>query len=79
MSFPIRCFSCGKNVASLEIRYNKLIQSGSSPKEALDTLGLSRYCCRRMFLGHVDITDQLLLFPKDNPNPSGTKVENPRE
>ena len=27
----------------------------TSEKRALDELGLKRYCCRRHFLGHVDI------------------------
>ena len=27
--------------------------------EALETLGMSRYCCRRMFLGHVDLIEKL--------------------
>jgi DNA-directed RNA polymerase I, II, and III subunit RPABC5 len=27
----------------------------TAEKRALDEIGLHRYCCRRMFLGHVDI------------------------
>jgi DNA-directed RNA polymerase subunit N (RpoN/RPB10) len=79
MSFPIRCFTCNKVVASFEQKYNDLIVSGSSPKEALDIIGMTRYCCRRMFLGYVNIIDQLLLIPKDIPNPSEKKLENTRE
>ncbi|MEM4623224.1 MAG: DNA-directed RNA polymerase subunit N, partial [Desulfurococcaceae archaeon] len=30
----------------------------------LDELGVKRYCCRRMFLSHVEIADELLHFPK---------------
>jgi DNA-directed RNA polymerase subunit N (RpoN/RPB10) len=79
MSFPVRCFTCNKVIGRFEQKYNDLIDSGSSPKDALDTIGMARYCCRRMFLGHVNIIDQLLLVPKDIPNPSEKKVENPRE
>ena len=29
-------------------------------RDALDELGLHRYCCRRMVLTHVDLIDKLL-------------------
>jgi DNA-directed RNA polymerase subunit N (RpoN/RPB10) len=79
MSFPVRCFTCGKVVGRFEEKYFSLIDSGSSPKEALDTIGMTRYCCRRMFLGHVNIIDKLLLVPKDIASPSGKKPENQGE
>jgi DNA-directed RNA polymerase subunit N len=28
----------------------------------LDSLGVKRYCCRRMLLSHVDIIDEILKF-----------------
>lgn len=33
-----------------------------SCREALDELGLSRYCCRRMLLTHVDLIEKLLQY-----------------
>lgn len=33
---------------------------------ALDALGIKRYCCRRMFLTHVDLADRLLLYEKSS-------------
>lgn len=65
MSFPVRCFNCNKVIGKYEQKYNNLIDSGLSQKETLDRLGMNRYCCRRMFLGHINIIDGLLLFPKD--------------
>lgn len=79
MAFPVRCFTCNKIIGRFEEKYNDLIDSGSSQKEALDAIGMTRYCCRRMFLGHVNIIDQLLLIPKDIPGHSEKKIENPRE
>ena len=31
-------------------------------REALDTLGCKRYCCRRMILTHVDLIVKLLNY-----------------
>jgi hypothetical protein len=41
--------------------------SGSGEKltwcrEALDKLGLKRYCCRRMVLTHIDLIEKLLRY-----------------
>jgi DNA-directed RNA polymerase subunit N len=30
----------------------------------LDELGVERYCCRRMFVSHVDITQSVLRYPR---------------
>lgn len=65
MAFPVRCFTCNKVIGRYEEKYNNLVDSGLSKKEVLDTLGMTRYCCRRVFLGHVNIIDQLLLIPND--------------
>jgi hypothetical protein len=31
-------------------------------RQAMDDLGLKRYCCRRMILTHVDLIDKLLAY-----------------
>ena len=45
--------------SDLDIEYVKITEDGSIKKsiegEALDELGLHRYCCRRIFLGNVHL------------------------
>jgi DNA-directed RNA polymerase subunit N (RpoN/RPB10) len=58
---PVRCFICGKVIAS---QYQKYLQlcGEMTPKEAMDVLKVNRWCCRRMFLTNVDIPDQVLTY-----------------
>ncbi|GAA6026684.1 hypothetical protein JCM8202_002370 [Rhodotorula sphaerocarpa] len=60
MIVPVRCFSCGKVVGDRWTTYLQLLESGHNEGEALDGLGLKRYCCRRMILTHVDLIEKLL-------------------
>ncbi|MEO2241178.1 MAG: DNA-directed RNA polymerase subunit N [Euryarchaeota archaeon] len=62
MIIPIRCFTCGRPIAHLWEKYVELVEEGKSPKEALDELGIHRYCCRRMFLSHVDLLKESLPY-----------------
>lgn len=43
--------------------YLDLLQSDYSEGDALDALGLKRYCCRRMVLTHVDLIEKLVCVP----------------
>ena len=61
---PIRCFSCGKPVAHLWERYKERVEKGEEKKKVLDELGLKRYCCRALFLGHVDLLDSIAQYKK---------------
>jgi len=76
MIIPIKCFTCGKVLASKynyylkEVRKKKMENGEDLEKvkyltssnmlksvegEVLDALGLTKMCCRRHFLTHVDI------------------------
>ena len=57
MIIPIRCLSCGKPVGHLYEEYKERLDKGESAKKVLDVLGLDRYCCRGLFLGHVNLID----------------------
>ena len=54
MSVPVRCYTCGKILACFEEPYAEKLESGSSRKEALDSLGLTRDCCRNIMMSTVD-------------------------
>ena len=62
MIIPVRCFTCGKVVGNKWESYLSHVQHGKSEMEALDALGLRRYCCRRMLLTHVDLIEKLLVY-----------------
>lgn len=70
---PVRCFTCNKVIANKEEKYKSMLKQGLKKKEVLDLLNMNRYCCRRMFLGHVDITDQLLHYSNDINNKNNNK------
>ena len=63
MIIPIRCLSCGKPVAHLWEEFQEKIKA-EEKKKVLDELGLERYCCRALFMGHIDLIDTVMQFKK---------------
>ncbi len=57
MIIPIRCYSCGKPIAQLWEEFKEKTEKGEDAKKVMDSLGLERYCCRSVFMGHVDLID----------------------
>ncbi len=64
MLVPVRCFTCGMLVADKFGEYqNKIEQeTGKSPEEILDELGVERYCCRIILLTTVETIQQVIPF-----------------
>jgi DNA-directed RNA polymerase subunit N len=62
MIIPVRCFTCGKLIGDVWEEFARRVKTGENPDEVLDSLGIKRYCCRRMLLSHVDIIDEVLRF-----------------
>lgn len=60
---PVRCYTCNDVIAHKSEAYDKLIHSGKKGKEVFDALGIDRMCCRRMFLGYVNLYDDLIKYP----------------
>jgi len=62
MIIPIRCFTCGHVIGALYDQYKMRLEAGEDPKAILDSFGLTRYCCRRMIISHVDLIDEIMPF-----------------
>ncbi len=64
MIIPMRCFSCGKPIAHLFEKFKDRVEKGENPKKVLDELGVDRYCCRAVFIGHADLLELISKFKK---------------
>jgi len=62
MLVPIRCFTCGNLIADKFEDYQTKVKSGEKPSKVLDSLGIERYCCRRMLLTSVETIQQIIPF-----------------
>ena len=65
MLIPVRCWSCGKVIAHKYQEYQDALAEGKDAGEVLDDLGFNLYCCRRMFVGHIDLIDEVAPFSID--------------
>jgi DNA-directed RNA polymerase subunit N len=54
--------SCGKPLAGLWEKYKERVSAGESPGAVLDDLGITRYCCRTLFLTHRDVLEKVGRF-----------------
>ena len=59
---PVRCITCGKPIGHLWESYVKRTKSGEDAGKVMDGLGLKRYCCRQVFMGHVDLLKEISAF-----------------
>jgi len=64
MIIPIRCFSCGNPIGHLWEDFKERSENGEVTKDILDSFKLDRYCCRAVFVGHVDLIDVSAQFKK---------------
>lgn len=62
MIIPVRCLTCGKPIGHLYEEYKKRVESGEESGKVLDSLGVKRFCCRQLFLGHVDLLKEIAQF-----------------
>jgi DNA-directed RNA polymerase subunit N len=59
MQFPVRCLSCGKVIGDKWEDFQERVEDGEDKGEVLDDLGVEKYCCRTVFLTHVDSIDEV--------------------
>ena len=62
MSYPIRCFTCGALIGDKFAEFEKRVKAGEDAAQVLDLLGIKRYCCRRMLLTSVDLSDDIIPY-----------------
>ena len=66
MIIPIRCFSCGAVIADKYEKFKERTKK-ENPKKVLDSLGIERYCCRRMILSQADFIEEVIRFETRGP------------
>ncbi|RLF11449.1 MAG: DNA-directed RNA polymerase subunit N [Thermoprotei archaeon] len=64
MIIPVRCFTCGRPIGHLWEEFSRRVKEGEAPGKVLDDLGVTRYCCRRMLISHIEAIDEVLKFKR---------------
>jgi len=65
MIIPVRCFTCGKVIGDKWEEFKERAQEGQEDhQDVLDELGITKYCCRTVFLTHVDMLDDVAEYKK---------------
>ena len=62
MLVPVRCFSCNKVIGGSYEEFIERKEKGENPAEIMNDLGIKRYCCRKIFVSHLDLIDELLPY-----------------
>jgi DNA-directed RNA polymerase subunit N len=62
MIVPVRCFTCGKVIGDSFEAYVSRMEMGEKPGEILDSLGIDRYCCRKMLIAHADLINDVIHY-----------------
>jgi DNA-directed RNA polymerase subunit N len=62
MIVPVRCFTCGTLIGDKWESFAKRVLDGETAGKVLDDFGLTRYCCRRMILSHINIIDDIVKY-----------------
>ncbi|HEU97525.1 MAG: DNA-directed RNA polymerase subunit N [Fervidicoccaceae archaeon] len=62
MIIPVRCYTCGRPIGHLWEPFKERVEKGEDPEKVLDELGVTRYCCRRTLISHIDLIDQVIKF-----------------
>ena len=67
--FPIRCYTCNAVLAHkyCEFSSRRRDEEAEGSGGVLDAIGVTRMCCRRMFISYVEsLSTQQLAYPNTN-------------
>ena len=65
MMIPVRCFSCGQVVGDKWQEFNERANvKKENADKVLDSIGVKRYCCRRMLISHVELIDDIINYSR---------------
>lgn len=59
--FPVRCHNCNKVLGNKQEAYEELIQQGLDPETAMDSLEITRECCRTRVLTPEMYTETVII------------------
>lgn len=79
MIIPIRCISCGRLIADKWEQYQEQVKKGKNAKDVLDNLGVESYCCRSIFLTHVDLIEKIARYKNRTVPRKAENKEEPAE
>ncbi len=62
--FPVRCPTCGAVIGDKWDEFISRVKAGEDPGKVLDDLNIKRYCCRRVFISHVNLIEEMVMYTK---------------
>ncbi len=62
MLIPVRCISCGRPVSGQWEAFKQRINAGEKSGTVLNDLGVKSYCCKSLFLTHMDKLQDVAKF-----------------
>jgi DNA-directed RNA polymerase subunit N len=62
MLIPVRCFTCNKVIGGHYEKFCERVAKGEDAATVMNDLGIARYCCRRIYMTHTDLIDEMLPY-----------------
>ena len=72
MLIPVRCFTCNKVIGGYYEEFYERVEKERAEKghkaaeamavKVMDEKGIARYCCRRIYMAHTDLIDDVLPY-----------------
>ncbi|MEM0365538.1 MAG: DNA-directed RNA polymerase subunit N [Acidilobaceae archaeon] len=59
---PVRCFTCGAPIGHLWEEFKSRVSRGEDAGKVLDSLGVTRYCCRRTLTTTITYIEDLAKY-----------------